>query len=484
MQQKTAEILDVFSRINAIPRCSGNEAGIAEWLAGWAEENGFKADRDAADNLVIQIPASAGYETAPVIVLQGHMDMVCEKTPDSNHDFSCDPIPLLYKGDWVSADRTSLGADNGIAIAIAMVVAVSPEVAHPPLELLFTVDEETGLNGAKKIQPGFFEGKIFLNIDSEKEGIFTVGCAGGKSIRMRLPLEFRPVQDNQRPVRISISGLCGGHSGIDIHKQRASANVLLARTLYMLHKQLDLRLVDLSGGSVHNAISRDAHAVVAIDGGSHGRLVEMVTAFEQDVRTEYASIETALKINAEPADMDFNRSDASTPETTNAAIRLLMALPHGVAGMSHEMPELVETSGNLATVHTTDNQLNILTSLRSSMDSRLEELSARILSAASLAGASVEIENEYAPWPQNLESPLLERCRSVYHAIFDQTPEIEVIHAGLECAIIGDLFKGMDMISFGPDLENPHSPDERLNIPSIDKIWTFCVALLESYGPE
>ena len=481
MHRKTREILDIFTQINRLPRCSKNEAAISKWLTKWAETNGFASKTDAIWNLVIEVPASPGYENAPVVVLQGHMDMVCEKTPDSNHDFSRDPIKTIVEGDWVTADRTTLGADNGIALAIAMAYATDSTVRHPPLELLFTVDEETGLNGAKEITPDFFHGRVYLNIDSETEGVFTAGCAGGRDIRILVPFEPSPVTHGN-VFKISVGGLRGGHSGIDIHRHRANANILLARTLKALGERMNVRLSEMFGGSVHNAIPRDAAAVIVCDGGQVSETQHIVAGFEQTARSEFASTEKGLRIRARTSKKCTPATLALTVQETKRVIEVLLSLPNGVLGMSPDMEGLVETSNNLATLNVKGSVLEILTSHRSSIRSRLDEVSTKIRAVAALGGLETEIENEYPAWPPNLNSPLLERCKHVYEKQFGSKPVVEVIHAGLECAIIGSKMDGVDMISFGPDLENPHSPDERLNIPSIEKVWSFLTALLESYS--
>ena len=479
MNGKIREILDVFTQINTIPRCSGQEAAISGWLLSWAVENGFDASADTAGNLVVRVPPSVGYERSPVIALQGHMDMVCEKTPDSEHDFSTDPIQTIRDGDWVRADRTTLGADNGIALAIAMVLAADRTIAHPPLELLFTVDEETGLNGAKKIETGLFRSKILLNIDSEKEGTFTIGCAGGRDTRIDVPLLTRPVSETDRPLKISVSGLCGGHSGVDIHKNRANANLLLARCLDKLREKGEIRLAEVHGGSAHNAIPRDAAAVVVCGRTGEETVSATVSAFEKTARREFEATEPDLKIAVEVTN---TVPSALSVRDTNRIVYLLVALPHGVMGMSSDVAGgVVETSTNLATIRTLDGQMQILTSQRSSMQSKLDEVSSKIRALAALAGGTTKNENEYPPWPPDRDAPLLERCRREYRDLFAKDPVVEVMHAGLECAIIGSKFEGMQMISFGPDLENPHSPGERLNIPSVGKIWRFLLALLKSY---
>jgi dipeptidase D len=416
------------------------------------------------------------------MVIQGHMDMVCEKSPDSTHDFSKDPIQNIIDGDWLHADNTTLGADNGIAIALAMALASDKSIAHPPLELLFTVDEETGLNGAKELEAGFIQGRILLNVDSETEGVFTVGCAGGRHTHISRKLELTELAPESQFFHLNVSGLQGGHSGIDIIKQRASANKIMARTLHRLAAECDIQLISIKGGTAHNAIARDADAVLACPAGDCSALTRTVSEIERTVLTDYHTIENNLAINLTPAQSEAQNKTALSVAETRAVINLLLALPHGVMGLSTAFKNLVETSNNLATVELTADMLKILTSQRSLTRSRLDEISSTVAATAALAGAATRCGSEYPPWTPNMQSALLDTCKKVYNQVFDQQAEVNSVHAGLECAIIGDKYEGMDMISFGPDLRDPHSPNEGLFIPSLDKIWRFMVALLASYG--
>ena len=482
MEENVKTVLDYFKQINAIPRCSGNEEQVGLWLQQWAETKQLAVKKDVAGNLLVKVPPTAGYENTPVIVIQGHMDMVCEKSPDSIHDFSKDPIQNIIDGDWLRADNTTLGADNGIAIALAMAVAGDENIAHPPLELLFTVDEETGLNGAKELEAGFIAGRVLLNVDSETEGVFTVGCAGGRHTHISRKLALTELAQDSQFFNLNVSGLHGGHSGIDIIKQRASANKILARTLQQLAAACDIQLVSIKGGTAHNAIARDADAVFAFAAGNSADLTRIVSETEGTVRTDYDKIEINLAINLSAAGSAVQNQTALSVAETRAVINLLLSLPHGVVGFSTAFTNLVETSNNLATVEIKGDTLQILTSQRSLTRSRLDEISAAIDATAGLAGADTRCDSEYPPWTPNMQSTLLEICKNVYRQVFDQEAEVKSVHAGLECAIIGDKYEGMDMISFGPDLRDPHSPNEGLFIPSLEKIWLFMVALLESYG--
>jgi dipeptidase D len=478
MDQKTGKILDLFEQINEIPRCSKNEKAIILWLRQWAEKKQFPVKVDAGGNMVITVTPSPGYEHSPGIVIQGHVDMVCEKTPDSAHDFTSDPIRHVFDGDWLRADKTTLGADNGIAIALAMALATDEQVVHPRLELLFTVDEETGLNGAKLLEPGFVDGRILLNVDSEAEGEFTVGCAGGRHTLVSRKLVFNDLDGDSSVFDLKVQGLHGGHSGIGIHKQRANANKLLARTLDQLFKSCQIRVIALKGGTAHNAIPRDAAATFACDPSQTEQVAEVVSDFEKTLQSEYAATDPLLAIALTSSDA---KNIALSEKETRTVIDLILALPHGVLGMSPDFEGLVETSNNLATVEIADSSLQILTSQRSSVMSRMDEVTKIIKAAAALAGADSHSDSEYPPWTPDLQSALLKRCQEVYTSVSGRSPKILALHAGLECALIGDIYDGMDMISFGPTMEDPHSPNERLYVPSIGRVWDFMVALLASY---
>ena len=481
MDHNVKRVLDIFEQINAIPRCSKNEEQIVLWLKQWAEEKQFPVKVSAAGNMVISVPPTAGFEHSAGVVIQGHVDMVCEKSPDSAHNFATDPIRHVLDGDWLRAEKTTLGADNGIAIAMAMALATDDNLGHPQLELLFTVDEETGLNGAKLLEPGFVNGKVLLNVDSETEGEFTVGCAGGRNTLVSRKLEFNNLKGESTAFNVKMQGLHGGHSGLDIHKQRANANKILARTLDRIHKSCHIRLVALKGGSAHNAIPRDAEAVFACDPTDSATVTNAVSEFEKNVQAEYAAIEPRLGIALSTRESGPGEKRALSKQETRAVIDLILALPHGVLGMSPQFEGLVESSNNLATVEITNETLQILTSQRSSLMSRMDEVTSIINAAASLAGANTQSDSEFAPWTPNMQSALLKRCQLVYETVTGRQPAIKSLHAGLECAIIGEKYDGMDMISFGPTMEDPHSPNERLFIPSIAKVWEFMVALLESY---
>jgi dipeptidase D len=482
MPQHTDAILEIFETINSIPRCSKNEQALAAWLMAWAAQRDLSYRCDAAGNLVIQVPAGPGAENAPLAVLQGHMDMVCEKTPESSHDFTRDPIRSHRSGDWLKAQGTTLGADNGIALALALHLVDDRELKRPALELLFTVDEESGLSGASRLDPDLIRGRILINIDSEDEGVFTIGCAGGEETQVSLDLERETMPGDLAAGFFRVGGLRGGHSGVDIAKRRANANGLLGRLLARALERFDVRLVSLAGGSAHNAIPRDAQALVAVPVSDFAALEALADATQALFRREYGPADPDIQVT-------FARSAASTqaPLTAAATTRvadLLLALPHGVAGMSLEVEGLVETSCNLAILATDGETLKITSSQRSSSESRLDEMTARVTAVARLAGGRVARLNRYPAWQPEPASRLLARCQSVYRRVAGREPVVEIIHAGLECGLIGAKAPGMEMISIGPTLRNPHSPDEALHIPSVGRVRDFLAALLQDLANQ
>jgi dipeptidase D len=505
MHPKTQQILKTFEEINKIPRRSKNEEKLSLWLLEWAGNHNFEAKTDALNNVLIKVPPTPGYEKSPVIVLQGHMDMVCEKCRDSEHDFSKDPIKCVYDGDWLRGDRTSIGADNGIAIAIGLVLAeagIKGEIEHPPLELLFTVDEETGLTGASGLEEDFFEGRILLNLDSEDEGIFIVGCAGGQNSRVTLPVEWEPFDYEKKGgfelFRFSVDGLEGGHSGTEIHRQRANGIQLLSRLLVSLKEKIgkeNLRLVFFSGGSVHNAIPNYAEAFVALLKNKEEEAEDFVSGLQQTFKGEYAVSDPEIlfelkkvenRVVFETSGGKVTRKEVPSDRVFSAGTEerlfwLLLGTPHGVHRVSDTIPGLVETSNNLATVRTGEKEVRIVSSQRSSVKSRLAEATDKVETVAKLAGARVEHECGYPAWEPDLQSGLLMKCRQAYEGTFGKEPEIKVVHAGLECGVIGSKCERIEMISLGPTIKDPHSPAEMVFIPSIEKIWVFLVNLLRSY---
>jgi len=474
---KTKEVIKWFEEISKIPRCSKKEEKICNWLVDWAKEHNFEVETDEVMNVLIRVPATKGYENSPIVVFQGHVDMVCEKTPESNHDFTKDPIKLMYEDGWLTADGTSLGADNGIAVAMALAMALDKDLPHAPLELLFTVDEETGLTGANALQPGFIKGKLLINLDSEDEGVFTVGCAGGKDTELTVPMEFESVSSGN-VYMLKASGMKGGHSGIDINIGKANALRILGRAMDALYKEgIDFNIADVKGGTAHNAIPRDAHAILYIDDSNVKKVNEILNDKEKELRIEFKNVDPDIALSLVETDEKYSK--VFTKESTLKTINLMLTVHHGVAAMSTDIDDLVETSNNFAKIKVENDAVHILTSQRSSVVSRLEELTSRIEAIAYIAGGTAESGGGYPPWQPDMDSKLLAQSKELYERMFSKEPVIEVIHAGLECGIIGDRNPGMDMISIGPDLKYPHCPDEKVRVEAIGKVWDFVAELLK-----
>ena len=481
-----AVVWGFFSRIAAVPRPSKKEGPIRQAVRVLAQENGLAVREDNVGNLVIEVPASAGLEGAPITVLQGHLDMVCEKNAETAHDFDRDPLRLILDREadggeqLVRADGTTLGADNGIGLALALAAATSPEVKHGPLELLFTVDEESGMTGADALTPDSFRGRRLLNLDSEEDDVIYIGCAGGCDTTLSWDFPVEPVGEGAVLSRVMVSGLQGGHSGSDIHKNRGNAIKLLGRTLMSVVPE-ELRLVSMRGGQLRNAIPREAYALVAGPPESFVALSAAASAVKAQTLREGAEEDLSLRVEREGAG---GATVALSRDSTSTLLQTVAALPHGVLGMHSTIAGLVETSNNLATV-TSDTpkgptvRLAVGLLARSSSASRLQSTLGQIAAVGSLAGARVATANHYPGWEPNLDSPVLRSCCRVYERLFKEEPKVTAIHAGLECGIIGERIGGMDMVSFGPRIEGAHSPDERVYVTSVQKSWRYLVALLE-----
>lgn len=464
-----------FDEILRIPRGSKNEGRMREYVIGVAERHGLAHREDAAGNVVVRKPGAPGHENAPIIVLQAHLDMVNEKNSDVEHDFERDPIQPRLTDGYLRAKGTTLGSDNGIGIAAMLAILEEEETAHGPLELLFTIDEETGLTGASELGADMLEGRLLLNLDSEEEGELTIGCAGGMNTLLYLPLREEAGADGVG-YEIRVAGLKGGHSGVDIHLQRGNAIKLLARALYAVSREIRFHLVRLEGGNAHNAIPREASATVLVpdDGGSDGFASRLERELES-IREELGTVDPGMACEIGGASASGGAWDTAT---TVRALELITALPHGVMAMSDEIAGLVETSTNLAVVGRAGDRVEILLSSRSSVASALLALQQRIGATAALAGATAKEEGGYPAWQPDVSSRLLSIVKGVYGEIVGE-PKVGAIHAGLECGIIGEKYEGMDMISFGPQIEFPHSPDEQVRIDSVGTFYVVLRAVLE-----
>ena len=465
-----------FDDILTIPRGSKNEDKMRQFIVDLAEAQGLEYQVDATGNLVISKPASAGKGECPITILQSHMDMVQEKNSDVDHDFDTDPIQPQQDGEWVKASGTTLGSDNGIGIAAMLAVLQSTELTHGPLELLFTVDEETGLTGAKNLDAAMLQGRRLINLDSEEEETLCVGCAGGADSALTLPLSSIDAPAGASALRVRLAGMQGGHSGIDIHLQRGNATQLLARALYSVSLSTPFHLASLEGGNAHNAIPREAVAEILVSSDDKSTFKSALDSELSSIRSEFLTVEP---------DTEWGITDIETPaqiwesDTAQRVLELITALPHGVTMMSNDIPGLVETSTNLATVSQSDGDLEIGLSSRSSVASALTALRQKIRSTAALSGASVEEDPGYPGWKPDLESELLQVVQSVHQRELGSKPKIEAVHAGLECGLIGEMIPGMEMISIGPDIQFPHSPNERVKVSSVVKFYKLLAATLE-----
>ncbi len=470
-----------FDQILRIPRCSGNEAAIRQHLVELAAARGWQSRVDRVGNVVIAIPASAGYESAPGIVFQGHLDMVCEKNNDVDHDFATTGIDAYVEGDNVKARGTSLGADNGIGLAMSLAAADATKF-HGPIEILATVEEETGLTGATGLDVSMINGRILLNLDSEEEGEFCVGCAGGgDQAGYFRPNRSEAPADSAR-FELSVGGLLGGHSGIDIALGRGNAIVILVRLLRDLDEAgLLLGLETLSGGSKHNAIPREARAVVRIPAGSADALANRIAGFHDAEAKKLSDVDPGLTVRATPAD---GEAPVVLAADLRPVIDTVLDVPHGVVAMSADIPGLVETSNNVAIITDDGQRIRLYTSARSSVATELEALRDRICNRMEQAGAAIERDEAYPGWQPNLASPLLAHCQEVFTKLRGKAAPVGAVHAGLECGIIGEQVEGMDMISFGPDIHHPHSPDEYVTVSSVQHTFEFVVALVEDLAGQ
>ena len=464
-----------FDTILTIPRASKDEERMRRHVLAAATRLGCDHAVDGAGNVVVRKLASAGRDTAPVTILQSHLDMVQEKNADVAFDFATDAIVPRRVGDHLYATGTTLGSDNGIGVATMLAVLEATDLIHGPLELLFTIDEETGLTGAAQLDARLLTGRRLINLDSEEEGILYVGCAGGGDMRLTLGVTPSGTDGDDRALTVALTGLKGGHSGCDIHLQRGNAVCLLARALLAAHAGAPLRLSRLEGGSAHNAIPREAFATVVVGAADVEGVTAAVRAEFEAFRDEYRPADPGMTLAVGDATAGDLTWDA---ETTATVLRLISSLPHGVQAMSYDIPGLVETSNNVATVKGSNGSLVITTSSRSSVDAELDALRRRIRATGELAGADVDVRPAYPGWKPNMESEVLEVVKKVHARELGSEPEVAAIHAGLECGIIGKKIPGMDMISFGPVIEAPHSPDERVHIDSVGRFYRLLTATL------
>ncbi len=466
---KPALIWQCFDEITKVPRPSRHEEQIRAYLLDFAAKHNIEVKTDKVGNVVMRKPATKGCENAPTVILQAHMDMVAEKNNDVQHDFMKDPINTYIDGDWVKARGTTLGADNGIGMAACLAALIDDKLVHGPLECLFTVNEEIGLEGAINLGEGMITGKILVNLDSEDDGEIFVGCAGGIDTTAIFKYHRSVAPEHFHFLKVSVSGLLGGHSGGDIHLGRANANKLIARFLWRLSQKHEVAICEFDGGNLRNAIPREAYALFGIHGEAKQTVVDSLDDYAREIAAEFADIEPSVKFTIE----ETGRPDyCIDSDTSLRLIRALYSAPHGVYSMSRALPGLVETSTNLAAVKMEDNDtIKVTTSQRSSVESRKFDIADQVEAHFQLAGAEVSHSDGYPGWAPNMKSPIMKIAAEAYEELFGVKPAIKAIHAGLECGLFLENNPDLDMVSFGPTMTGVHSPDEQLNIPTVDKFW-------------
>ena len=469
-------IWNIFDQITKVPRPSKKEEKIREFLLNFAKEHGIEVKTDAIGNVEMLKPAAPGHENAPVVILQGHMDMVCEKNNDVEHNFDTDPIQTIIEGEWVHANGTTLGADNGIGMAAALTVMVDKSIVCGPVKALFTVDEETGLTGAVNIGSDMLVGDILLNLDSEDEAQIFMGCAGGIDTTCTFTYKRSYSPEKYHYFKLECKGMQGGHSGSDIDKGRANANKVLTRFIWTMMQKYDVALSEINGGNLRNAIAREASAVFGVHTDNKEEIRVALNNYIADLEAEYKGVEN-FNISLESVEAPEYCIDT---DTANAVIRAMYACPHGVISMSRDIEGLVETSTNLASVKMLpDNQILVTTSQRSSIESRKYDIAQQVEAVFQLAGAKVTHGDGYPGWTPNVDSEILKIAIKAYEDLYNITPLTTAIHAGLECGYFKKIYPKLDMISFGPTLQNVHSPKERMHIPAVEKFWNHLVRILE-----
>lgn len=467
------QVFYYFKELSAIPRCSGNEKQVSDYLVKFAKEKKLEVFQDKALNVIIKKKGTKGYEKSAPVIIQGHMDMVCEKSKESKHDFSKDPISLKVKGDFLRANETTLGGDNGIAIAYGLALLDSKDIPHPPIELLITTDEETGMNGAAALKADLLEGKTLLNIDAEEEGVFFVSCAGG--LNLICEFETKWEKASNKAITIEISGLKGGHSGLEIVQQRANAIKLLGRILSEIKKAGDFNIASISGGLKSNAIAREAKVIITAEAPVLVKIKSSIEQLSKVMKDEFLVADPDIQVTVGPAKKVTSQLDK---DSTEKLADFLAIVPHGVQTMSKDLEGIVESSLNLGILEQSDKSIKLTISIRSSVESIMEDIACRLETLASLVHAKSTRSSEYPSWKYEADSKIRDLCVSVYKEVSGHEAKIQSIHAGLECGLLKKKLPQTDMISFGPNLYNVHTPDEHISIKSVGNMWGFLKALL------
>lgn len=475
---KPERVFYYFEELTKIPRCSNDEKRVSDYLISVGESLGFETIQDNVLNVIIKKPGTKGYENSPTVVLQGHMDMVCEKRDDSSHDFSKDAIRLSLQEDFVMAEETTLGADNGIAVAMCLAVLEDKNISHPPLEVLVTTSEETGLTGAAALSPEHVEGRILINIDSEEEGTILVSCAGGQRDEISIPVEDIEADNNKESYTLKISGLQGGHSGMEINKGRGNSNKILGRALHRLNEKIDFDLYYIDGGSLPNAIPRYAYAKILLSNKELDLAKEIINEIDSEIKQELLSSDKEVRISLELAQESIDKVFSNTTKTK--IITALMIIPTGIQSMSQNIQGLVESSINLGVVKTKDDKVTIECSLRSSVGSLKKQIGKQLELIASTLKSDYETSSAYPAWEYKEDSYIRKVFMDSYRELYNKDMKIEAIHAGLECGLFSEKFDDMDMISFGPNMAGVHAPGEKLSISSTERSYSLLVKVLEN----
>lgn len=465
-----------FAQICAIPHPSKHEHALSQHIQQWARDKGLAVVEDKVGNLIIKKPATPGFENRKIVVIQAHLDMVPQKNADKIHDFTTDPIDAYVDGDWVKARGTTLGADNGIGMASALAILGSDDIQHGPLEVLLTIDEEAGMTGAFGVEPGMLDAEILINTDSEQEGEIYMGCAGGVDAEFTVPVQWQNTASGVIAFDLSLTGLKGGHSGVNIHLGRGNANKLLARFLADHATALELAITSFSGGSLRNAIPREATVSLTVPSAKLAQLQQAVTEFEALLQFELAAVEPALKLSLAEV---VTPAQVLTAATQHTLIHLLNLCPNGVMRMSDEVEGVTETSLNMGVISTNEHSIQVLCLIRSLIDSGRQQVESMLSSLAQLSGAQVKFSGAYPGWKPNPDSPVMAIVRDTYQDIYHKEPVIMVIHAGLECGLFKKPYPDMDMVSIGPTIRFPHGPDEMVNITTVGQYWELLLAVLK-----
>jgi len=476
-QHEPKKVLGFFEEISKIPRGSGNEKAISDYLVDFGEKRGLVTKQDEALNVVIYKPGSPGHENRPPLILQSHMDMVCEKNADTTHDFLTDPISLRVDGDYLFANGTTLGADNGVGVAVGLALLDSDDIAHPPLEIVFTAEEETTMKGISNLDPGWFKARRMINMDSGSDTTFCVGCAGGGRLDFTVPVKRESLTGEMVCKLLTVRGLLGGHSGVEIHLGKANSIRILGRALDALKAELDLRLISVSGGLKANAIPREADAVIALPPADIGKAEQILVALQQTLRTEYRVPDPDITLALVPTQ---EYTEAFTCDSAKKVISAMLLLPFGVLHMSYDIPGLVETSNNVGVMETTPEGVSIDCALRSSVPSRRLLVRKQIEALADALEVKVDFGHGYPGWTYNPDSPLLADAIAEYCKLYNEEPNIEAVHAGLECGFMLEKIPDMDIISYCCKIFDGHTPNEHLSISSLNRTWKYTLALLES----